>query len=111
MKRLHAVIGEHGLGAALALPGYPCLFALVCRNAEGRPDDAYRTLMMQEMIRRGILFQGLFYPTWSHQTAEMDALVNAFDASCTVYRQALHKGSCDGLLAGPPAKPVFRATV
>ena len=111
MKRLQSVIDRHGLGAALSLPGYPCLFGLVCRNPEGKPDDAYRTLMMQEMIARGILFQGLFYPTWSHQAPEMDALANAFDASCAVYGKALAAGSCEGILVGPPAKPVFRRTI
>ena len=90
---------------------YPCLLALVCRNADGVPDDAFRTLMMQEMIAHGILFQGLFYPTWSHQQAEMDRITEAFDAACAVYRQAIEKASTEGLLLGRPAKPVFRKKI
>lgn len=110
-ERLAQVVRTHGLEASLQLVGYPCLFALVCRNAQEAADDAFRTLMMQEMIARGVLFQGLFYPTWSHQQAELDLLVKAFDESCAVYRQAIEKGDTDGLLIGKPAKAVFRKKI
>lgn len=109
--RLEQIVRQHGLESSLQLLGYPCLFALVCLNPAGAPDDAYRTLMMQEMIVRGVLFQGLFYPTWSHQQAEMDHMVMAFDESCAVYRRATEAGTTDGLLIGQPAKAVFRKKI
>lgn len=109
--RLEQIVHKHGLENSLQLLGYPCLFALVCRNPAHQPDDAYRTLMMQEMIARGVLFQGLFYPTWSHQQAEMDHMVMAFDESCAVYRRATEVGTTDGLLIGQPAKAVFRKKI
>ena len=109
--RLAQVIAKHGLDRALQVIGYPCLLAVVCRNGAGTPDDSYRTLMMQEMISRGILFQGLLYPTWSHQRAEMDAIVAAFDDSCVVYGKALESGTVAGLLNGRAAKPVFRKKI
>lgn len=110
-QRLQNTIDRYGLASQLQLSGYACLFALACRNAAGKPDDSYRTLMMQEMIARGVLFQGLFYPTWSHQQAELDVIAAAFDASCAVYKQAISVGSCYNLLIGPKAKPVFRKTI
>jgi glutamate-1-semialdehyde 2,1-aminomutase len=110
-QRLEQIVHKHELGDALQLLGYPCLFALVCRSPAGVPDDAYRTLMMQEMIARGVLFQGLFYPTWSHQQAEMDHLAMAFDESCAIYRKAIEAGTTDGLLIGRPAKAVFRKKI
>lgn len=109
--RLENIIRKHGLENALHLLGYPCLFVLTCRNAVGEPDDAYRTLMMQEMIARGVLFQGLFYPTWSHQQPEMDLLAMAFDEACAIYRKAINVGNTDNLLIGRPAKPVFRKKI
>lgn len=110
-KRLKAVVQRHGLERTLELVGYPCFFALVCRNTEGIPDDAFRTLMMQEMIARGVLFQGLFYTTWSHQSEEMDAIATAFDNSCAVYSKALEAGTTDGRLVGRAAKAVFRKKI
>jgi len=110
-QQLEQLVRKHGLESSLQLIGYPCLFALVCRNAAGAPDDAFRTLMMQEMISWGVLFQGLFYPTWSHQQLEMDHIAMAFDKSCAVYRKAIDAGNTKNLLIGRPAKPVFRKTI
>lgn len=110
-QRLGDVVKSHGLDAVLQLMGSPCLFALVCRNAAGVPDDAFRTLLLQEMIAYGVLFQGLFYPTWSHQQTEMDRMVEAFDAACKVYCKAIDNASTAGLLIGPSAKPVFRKII
>lgn len=110
-RMLSGIARDHGLAEAIQFVGYPCLFAAVCRNASGAPDDSFRTLLMQEMIANGLLFQGLFYTTWSHQGAVADRIAEAFDASCAVYRKAAEKGSTDGLLVGRPAKPVFRRKI
>ncbi len=109
--KLNKVIAHQGFSNALEVKGEACLLALICRNAQGVPDEAYRTLMMQEMITRGVLFQGLFYTTWSHQDAELDEIVAAFDESCAIYRQAIESGSCSEHLIGPPARPVFRKRI
>ncbi|AKR43495.1 glutamate-1-semialdehyde 2,1-aminomutase [Methylophilus sp. TWE2] len=109
--RLEQVIKAHALENVLQWIGYPCLLALICKNADGTPDDAFRTLMMQEMIARGVLFQGLFYTTWSHQKVELDLFVRAFDESCHVYKQAVVAGTTKDLLIGAPAKPVFRKKI
>lgn len=109
--RLEQTIQSHGLSTSLQWIGYPCLLALVCRNSQGAADDYFRTLMMQEMIARGVLFQGLFYTTWSHQKTEIDHFVMAFDESCAVYKKAIEAGSTDQLLIGRPAKPVFRKKI
>lgn len=110
-SRLEQIILKHELQSALKWVGYPCLLALVCRNAEDNVDDSFRTLMMQEMIARGVLFQGLFYTTWSHQQAELDHFVMAFDESCAVYKQAIRQGNTNQLLIGRPAKAVFRKKI
>lgn len=110
-RRLNESIARHRLQDYLELQGYDCFYVLACRNATRQPDDAFRTLMMQEMIARGMLFQGVFYPTWSHQQPELDAIATAFDASCAIYAQAIGAASCNGILVGPAAKPVFRKKI
>ncbi|MDH5716652.1 MAG: glutamate-1-semialdehyde 2,1-aminomutase [Spirochaetia bacterium] len=110
-KRFDETIQKHNLEKFLQWIGYPCLIALICRNSSGDPDDFYRTLMMQEMIARGVLFQGLLYTTWSHQQAEMAHIVKAFDESCEIYKQAVQKGSTHKFLIGRPAKAVFRKKI
>jgi glutamate-1-semialdehyde 2,1-aminomutase len=79
----------------------------ICRDAERRLSSALRTLMLQEMIRRGVLFQGLFMPCFEHTDADVEQVVTAFEAACGVYRDALNEG-VDRYLVGEPARPVFR---
>ncbi len=110
-RSLELIISKYKLETYLQLLGYPCLLSLLCQDAAGKPNDAFRTLMMQEMISHGVLFQGIFYMTWSHQQLEIDHLVMAFDKSCAIYRKAIDLGSTDGLLIGRTAKPVFRKKI
>jgi len=110
-EQLKEVILRHGLDRFLQVIGYPCLMALVCRNLAGETDSEYSTLMMQEMVAEGVLFQGLFYTTWSHQQEELDRMVRAFDHACGVYRRAIDAASCRGLLVGPAIKPVFQKII
>lgn len=110
-QRLESIVLKHNLQNSLQWLGYPCLFVLICKNSEGIVDDRFRTLMMQEMISCGVLFQGMIYTTWSHQKFELDQIAFAFDQSCTVYKKAIDTGSTDGLLIGRPAKPVFRKKI
>lgn len=77
------------------------------RDGEGLVSAPFRTLMLQEMIGRGILFQGLFLPCFSHTDADVSAIVRAFKESCLVYRDALSGGIADYLI-GNPTRPVFR---
>jgi len=109
--QLNKVITNHKLEKYLQIVGDPCLFALVCRNLDEEADDSFRTLMMQEMISNGVLFQGLFYPTWSHQDSEISFLVHAFDSACSVYKAAINYGSTNGFLIGQAVKPVFRKKI
>jgi len=110
-SRLEQIVTMHGLEQNLQLLGYNCLFLLACLDHSGRADDYFRTLMMQEMIARGILFQGMIYTTWSHQQPEMDRFCEAFDEACAVYRRAIDSETTEGFLIGAPAKPVFRKKI
>ncbi len=77
------------------------------RNRQGQFCDGMRTLMMQEMIRRGVLFQGTFVPCFSHTAGDVAFFANAFSETLKVYAQALEVGF-EKYLVGSPAKPVFR---
>jgi len=69
--------------------------------------SAFRTLALQEMIHRGVLFQGMFYPSFSHTEEDINYFCDAFEESLAVYKKAL-TGGIGNYLVGEPAKPVFR---
>ena len=69
--------------------------------------QGYRTLFMQEMIRRGVLFQGAFVPCFSHTDDDVYYFAKAFAESLKAYQEALQNGY-EKYLVGEPAKAVFR---
>lgn len=108
---LNDVIVKHGLEKYLRLRGYPCFMLMDTLDAAGQASNSMRTLLMQEMIARGVLFQGLLFLTPSHGDEELGLSVSAFDAACEVYAQAIDANAVEGFLTGPAIKPVFRKTV
>jgi glutamate-1-semialdehyde aminotransferase/spore coat polysaccharide biosynthesis protein SpsF (cytidylyltransferase family) len=79
----------------------------IFRNAEGEVCQGFRTLFMQEMIRNGVLFQGIFTSCYSHTEDDIYYFIKAFEASLKVYQKALKEGF-RSYLVGEPAKAVFR---
>ncbi|MGX7668334.1 glutamate-1-semialdehyde 2,1-aminomutase [Flavobacterium pedocola] len=82
----------------------------VFKDKEGTVSQGYRTLFMQEMIKRGVLFQGAFVPCFSHTDEDVYYFAKAFSESLKVYSEALELGY-EKFLVGEPAKAVFRRTL
>ncbi|MHA8097980.1 glutamate-1-semialdehyde 2,1-aminomutase [Aquirufa aurantiipilula] len=87
----------------------PCnwLVAFNFKDGQGQVSSAMRTLAMQEMIKRGVLFQGAFVPCFSHTEDDVNYFVKAFSETLDICKKALNEG-IDRYLVGSPAKPVFR---
>ena len=88
----------------------PWRVVTVCRDGEGQISSPFRTLLLQEMIGRGVLFQGLYLPCFTHTNDDLEVILEAFDQSCAAYRHALDHG-LDGMLVGEPTRAVFRRYV
>ncbi|HWY38945.1 MAG TPA: glutamate-1-semialdehyde 2,1-aminomutase [Bacteroidia bacterium] len=76
-------------------------------NNNGENSFGLRTLFHQEMIKHGVLFQGIFCPNFSHTEKEIEHILNAMDEACVVYKKGLEEGY-EKYLVGEPIKPVFR---
>ena len=79
----------------------------VFKNAKKEICPGMRTLAMQEMIKRGVLFQGLFVPSFSHKKEDIDYFANALTETTDVLFNAIESGY-ERFLIGEPTKPVFR---
>jgi len=104
---MRAAVSAHGLDGLLEIHASPWRIVTVARDAEGRVSTLLRALLLQEMIGRGVLFQGIFLPCYAHTDEDVAQVCRAFDASCAVYREALERGVVE-FLVGPPTRPVFR---
>lgn len=107
LKRgVNQAIEAAGVGGHFRLVGLaPNLVFATC-DAAGHPSQAFRTLFMQEMIKRGVLGPS-FVVSFAHSDADVDRTIDAVGDALMVYRKALEAG-VDTYLVGRPVQPVFR---
>lgn len=99
-------IAAHGLQDHVVVLGKPCCLVYGTRDAEKKPSQPFRTLFIQEIMKRGILASSLVVG-YSHTDEDIDRTVEAVDGALDVYEKALREG-VDKYLIGRPVKPVFR---
>jgi glutamate-1-semialdehyde 2,1-aminomutase len=101
-----AVARDTGVDSHFRILGRDCNLVYETRDAEGNPSSTYRTLFLQELVRRGVLAPS-FVVTYSHDDATIDSTIEAVAESLVVYRRALEDG-VDRHLSGPAVKTVYR---
>ena len=101
------VIAKHGLDAYVQVIPANWMPILTFKDKAGEVSNGLRTLVMQEMIARGVLFQGAFVPCFSHTREDVDFFATALDESLAVFERGLEDGY-EKHLVGEAAKPVFR---
>jgi glutamate-1-semialdehyde 2,1-aminomutase len=105
-RGLNNSINEHNLTDKIQLMGRPCCLVYGTRNQDNQPSQPFRTLLLQETIRRGILAPSLVV-SYSHSDDDIDRTVEVFHEAFGIYRKALDEG-IDKYLTGRPVKPVWR---
>lgn len=103
---LSTVIAAHGLENHVHVLGRPCNLVFATFDRDGKPSQAFRSLLLQELIKRGILGPSLVI-SYSHTDEDVDRTVEAFDKALPVYRNALEIG-VESYLIGPPSRAVYR---
>jgi glutamate-1-semialdehyde 2,1-aminomutase len=76
------------------------------RDQQGKPSQQFRTLFLQETIKRGLLLPSLVV-SYSHTDADIDRTIDSISEALIVYRNALDVGA-EKFLTGRAVKPVFR---
>jgi glutamate-1-semialdehyde 2,1-aminomutase len=100
------VITRHGLEGHFAVEGRACNLVFVTGDRDGRPSQIYRTLFMQELIRRGILAPS-FVVSFAHGDDEIDRTIDAVDGALEVYARGLDDGA-ETLVEGRSIQPTLR---
>lgn len=89
------------------LQEYTSMQGIECRPYFYFKDNFMRTLFAQEMIKYGVLIQGII-PSYSHGDSEITQTIEAFDKSLKILAYAIESNKVEELLIGDPIKPVFR---
>ncbi|MEM7452774.1 MAG: glutamate-1-semialdehyde 2,1-aminomutase [Planctomycetota bacterium] len=99
-------IDRQGLSSHVGVIGRSSNLVFTTRDAEGRPCQEFRTLLMQELIRRGILGTSLVV-SYSHTPEDIETAIRAFEAALPIYKSALERGP-QQFLTGRPTSVVYR---
>jgi glutamate-1-semialdehyde 2,1-aminomutase len=102
-------VAEAGLSEAIEVAGRSSCLVFITRGPDGEPSQEFRTLFLQELLRRGVLGQS-FVTSAAHGATDIDLTVAAVRDALPTYRRALEQGSVDGLLEGRPVAPAIRRT-
>ncbi|GAA0650357.1 hypothetical protein GCM10010174_87500 [Kutzneria viridogrisea] len=104
---VNAAAAELGVADQVAAVGRPSCLIFTTRDGDGEPSQAYRTLFLQELLRRGVLGQS-FVISAAHTAADVEHTVSAVREALAVYRDALHEGGVGQFLVGRPVAPALR---
>lgn len=95
-----------GVSQQVPILGKPCCLVFGSRDSQGQPSQPFRTLLMQEIMRRGVLATSLVV-NYSHTEDDIDRTIEAFSGAFGIYRRALEEG-IENYLCGRPVKPAIR---
>ena len=96
---------RHGLQRHFEISGRPCSLLWGARDADGAPSQSFRTLVLQETLRRGVIMPSLVV-SYSHVDADIDRTIDAIDQALAIYARALTDG-VERHLVGRPSRVVF----
>lgn len=91
---LNKLIKRHGLTDQISIIGFAPNLSLAIPNLK------LKTVLLQELIKEEILFQGYFAISFAHKEKEIQKILASFDRAFT--------GLAKKRLVGPAVKPVFR---
>ena len=103
---LNQVIAETNVQGYFEVIGRPCNLIYATRDPEMNRSQPFRTLFLQEAIKRGLLMPSLIL-SYSHSDAEIERTIQAIGEALVVYRKALDEG-VEKYLVGRSVAPVFR---
>ncbi len=89
------------------ISGYP--FRTVLNFSPcGTDPFAMKTLVQQELIRRGILWSGFHNLCYSHQQEDIENLLEAYKEIFPLLKKVVEEGNIESYLMGKLIQPVFR---
>jgi glutamate-1-semialdehyde 2,1-aminomutase len=105
-RLINQSIAGNRLEGFFELTGRPCNLVFATLDRDRNRSQAFRTLFMQELIRRGVIAPS-FVVSFSHSDADIDRTAEAVFEAHVIYRKALDEG-IEKYLDGRPVKPVNR---
>lgn len=87
--------------------GYECRSLITFDASVGNPLEM-KSLVQQEMIKRGILWGGFHNMSFSHSDEDVDYTLKAYKDVLPILKKAVDEKNIAKYLKGEPVEPVFR---
>lgn len=101
-----AAAHRHGLADYVKVVGRPSCLAYTTLDPRKQPSQAFRSLFLQETIKRGVLMPSLVL-SYAHDDTAIAETIAAVDGALAVYARAMEDG-VERHLVGRPSQVVFR---
>ncbi len=110
-KRLREGLNEirNETGVNMEIPGNPPRSGLVFKDTEGRESLSMKSLFLQETVKRGVLFGGPVYISFSHTQEDIDRTLNASYEALQIVKKAVNENDIDKYMEGEKIGTAFRA--
>ena len=87
--------------------GYECRSLMTFDASAGNPLEM-KSLVQQEMIKRGILWGGFHNMSFSHSDEDVEYTLKTYREVLPILKKAVNEKNVRGYLKGEPVEPVFR---
>ena len=87
--------------------GYECRSMITFDASAGNPLEM-KSLVQQEMIKRGILWGGFHNMSFSHTDKDVEYTLKVYQEVLPILKKAMDEKNVRGYLKGEPVEPVFR---
>lgn len=89
--------------------GFDCRTIMTFDASVGNPLEM-KSLVQQEMIKRGILWGGFHNMSFSHTDEDVEYTLKVYREVLPILKKAVEEKNVKGYLRGEPVEPVFRKT-
>lgn len=87
--------------------GFDCRTIMTFDGSAGNPLEM-KSLVQQEMIKRGILWGGFHNMSFSHSDSDIEYTLKVYKEVLPILKKAVEENNIKGYLRGEPVGPVFR---
>jgi len=105
---LRKLIERYGVGHIVSTGGHPSWSFLLIKDVSPYNQWEIKTLLLQEMLARGILTFGTHNMCYAHENCDVEAILRAYDEVLPVIRDAVDNRVLDQRLRCRPLEPLFK---
>jgi len=108
LNGVRRLIADNKIEDILSVSGKPCVSLLQIKDAAPYSSWQIKTLLLQEILARGILTAGVQSICYSHSEDDVRQILNVYSVVFAQVAAAVKDRALEKALHSPPMRPIFR---